>query len=121
VISVKFQFVRFCSAVRAAVIGALQVYASDAYTLPGNPAVLPCLVMLPVEQAWAVEVTHWTASSGPNNQHLVDSHSIPQRKFTSIRCSLLIIIHSGCGTCWTYGNPQNEFPPPAPSLSIAPV
>jgi hypothetical protein len=38
--------------------------------------------MLAVEQAWAVEVTHWTASSGPNNnQHLVDSHSIPQRKF----------------------------------------
>lgn len=58
-----------------AVIGAVQVYASDAYTLPGNAAVLPCLV-LPSDQAWAVEVTHWTV--GPNN-HLVDSHLVPQR------------------------------------------
>lgn len=66
---------------RLAVIGALQVYASDAYTLPGNTAVLPCLVMVAVEQAWAVEVTHWTAGSGPNNQHLVDSHAVPQREF----------------------------------------
>lgn len=64
--------------IRSVVIGALQVYASDAYTLPGNTAVLPCLVMVPVEQAWAVQVTHWTVSSGPNNQHLVDSHAIPQ-------------------------------------------
>lgn len=63
------------------VIGTLQVYASDAYTLPGNTAVLPCLVMVPVEQAWAVQVTHWTVSSGPNNQHLVDSHAIPQREY----------------------------------------
>lgn len=63
------------------VIGALQVYASDAYTLPGNTAVLPCLVMVPVEQAWAVQVTHWTVSSSPNNQHLVDSHAIPQREY----------------------------------------
>jgi len=78
----------------AAVIGALQVYASDAYTLPGNTAVLPCLVMLPVEQAWAVEVTHWTTSSGPNNQHLVDSHSIPQRKF------VLLVIHSALHWTW---------------------
>lgn len=59
----------------------MQVYAGDAYTLPGNSAILTCLV-LPVEQAWAVQVTHWTAGSG----QLVDSQSIPPGK------SLLFIL-----------------------------
>lgn len=54
-------------------IGALQVYASDARSSVGGTAVLVCLV-LPSDQRWAVDVTHWTAGQ----HHLVDSHQVPQ-------------------------------------------
>lgn len=54
------------------------MYASDAYTLPGNTAVLTCLV-LPSDQAWAAEVTHWTISPPTSSPaHLVDAQQTVQ-------------------------------------------